>query len=210
MAAEAGRGPDEGCAPEASGPEREAGDTGLGEQAFGSYAGGIREGVANCAACMDQLAGQLRGTPSRRSVADQAQALRNAAGSLAKLCHEVEVWLGYCGAQICLGDSGWTDECLLPAGHDGAHQADTAPPALQLAWARAGRVAAVATVLADCLGGLMHDQGRPVTGPLVEELGRTYRQLRREVDRFRPLLAELRLAAGITVQRRSVDKNRSI
>ena len=62
--------------------------------------------------------------------------------------------------------------------------------------ARAGADAleAVATKPADVLGWLVHDPGRLGDASELEKLGRTYQQLRRDVDRLSPALAALRTA----------------
>ena len=146
------------------------------DEVYGIYAGAIRDGVANCADYLDRISRQLEARPSRHYVAEKAQALRAAAGGLVGACHDVEIWLRYCGKPVPFGDSGFTDECVLPAGHGGEHQADVAPSALEVARRGADGLAAVATELADVLGWLVHDPGRLGNPAELEELGRTYQK----------------------------------
>src|SRR5207244_3793572 len=160
----------------------------------GLYAGAIRDGVANCADYLDRIVRQLEGVPSRHYVAEKAQALRAAAGGLVGICHDVEIWLRYCGKPVPFGDSGFTDECVLVAGHGGGCSADAAPSALEVARRGADALAAVSTELADALGWLVHDPGRLGDASELEELGRIYLGLSREVDRLSPLLSALRTA----------------
>jgi hypothetical protein len=170
----------------------EAGQSCGADEAYGLYAGAIRDGVANCADYLDRIVRQLETRPSRHYVAEKAQLLRNAAGGLVGICHDVEIWLRYCGKPVPFGDSGWTDECVLPAGHGGEHQADVAPSALEVARRGAVGLAAVSTELADVLGWLVHDPGRLGDRSELEELGRIYLGLSRDVDRLSPLLSALR------------------
>ena len=106
----------------------------------------------------------------------------------------MEVWLRYCGKPVPFGDSGFTDECVLAAGHGGDCAADVAPSALEVARRGADGLAAVATELADALGWLVHDPGRLGDPSVLEDLGRTYWKLSRDVDRLSPLLSALRTA----------------
>src|SRR2546427_3103466 len=156
--------PGQGCAEQSCGAE----------EVYGLYAGAIREGVANCADYLDRISRQMEGVPSRHYVAEKAQALRRGAGGLVGICHDVEVWLRYCGKPVPFGDSGWTDECVLAAGHGGDCSADVPPSALEVARRGAGGLAAGANELADRLGWLVHDP-RPLGDPSrLGELGRTY------------------------------------
>ena len=164
------------------------------DEVYGIYAGAIRDGVANCADYLDRISRQLEARPSRHYVAEKAQALRAAAGGLVGACHDVEMWLRYCGKPVPFGNSGFTDECVLGAGHGGGCSADASPSALEVARRGAEGVAAVSTELADVLGWLVHDPGRLGNPAELEELGRTYQKLRREVDRVSPLLSALRTA----------------
>jgi hypothetical protein len=136
----------------------------------------------------------MEGVPSRHYVAEKAQMLRAAAGGLAGICYDVEIWLRYCGKPVPFGDSEWTDECVLPAGHGGDCAADVAPSVLEVARAGADALEAVATELADALGWLVHDPGQLGDPSELEELGRMYQQFRRDVDRLSPALAALRTA----------------
>jgi hypothetical protein len=134
MASDADKRGDEGCT--ACAPGRgcsELGQSCGAEEVYGLYAGAIREGVANCADYLDRIVRQMEGVPSRHYVAEKAQALRAAAGGLVGVCHDVEIWLRYCGKPVPFGDSGFTDECVLPAGHGGDCAADVAPSALEVA-----------------------------------------------------------------------------
>ena len=164
------------------------------DEVYGLYAGAIRDGVANCADYLDRIVRQLEARPSRHYVAEKAQALRAAAGGLVGICHDVEIWLRYCGKPVPFGDSGWTDECVLPAGHGGDCTADAGPSALEVARRGADGLAEVSTELADALGWLVHDPGRLGDPSVLEDLGRTYWKLSRDVDRLSPLLSALRTA----------------
>ena len=170
----------------------EAGQSCGADEVYGLYAGAIRDGVANCADYLDRIVRQLETRPSRHYVAEKAQMLRAAAGGLVGVCHDVEMWLRYCGKPVPFGDSGFTDECVLAAGHGGDCAADASPSALEVARRGADALAAVATELADALGWLVHDPGRLGDPSHLEDLGRTYQQLRRDVDRLSPALAALR------------------
>src|SRR5437879_2186275 len=151
----------QGCTACTPGPGcSEAGQSCGADEVYGLYAGAIRDGVANCADYLDRIIRQLEGVPSRHYVAEKAQALRAAAGGLVGICHDVETWLRYCGKPVPFGDSGFTDECVLPAGHGGDCAANVAPSALEVARRGADGLAAVATELADVLGWLVHDPGR--------------------------------------------------
>jgi hypothetical protein len=174
----------------------EAGKACGADEVYGLYAGAIRDGVANCADYLDRIVRQLETRPSRHYVAEKAQALRAAAGGLVGICHDVETWLRYCGKPVPFGDSGFTDECVLAAGHRGDCAADVPSSALEVARRGADALAAVSTELADVLGWLVHDPGRLGDASELEELGRTYQQLRRDVDRLSPLLAALRPVKG--------------
>ena len=81
---------------------------------------------------------------------------------------------------------------MLPAGHGGEHQADASPSALEVARRGADALAAVSTELADVLGWLVHDPERLGDASELEELGRIYLGLSRDVDRLSPLLSALR------------------
>src|SRR5438270_10823421 len=122
------------------------------DEVYGLYAGTIREGVANCAEYLDRIIHQIEGVPSRHYVAEKAQMLRRAAGGLVGICHDVEIWLRYCGEPVPFGDSGFTDECVLAAGHGGDCAADVPPSALEMARAGSDALEAVATELACALG----------------------------------------------------------
>ena len=67
------------------------------EKAYGPYAEGMREAEASCADYLGRITRQLDGVPSRHYVAEKAHALREAAGRLIALCHDVEGWLRFCG-----------------------------------------------------------------------------------------------------------------
>jgi hypothetical protein len=127
-------------------------------------------------------------------VAEKAHELRDAAGRLIGLCHDVEGWLRLCGEAIRREDGGeaWTEECALPAGHDREHCAD--PPATTLEKARdlAGKVAEASVGIADHLGWIAHDPGRLGDPYEVEHVARSYAALRRHVDGLSPALAALR------------------
>src|SRR6266480_6869546 len=175
MASDPEKGGDGGstaCTPGQGCPE--LGEAWGADEVYGLYAGAIRDGVANCADYLDRISRQLEARPSRHYVAEKAQALRAAAGGLVGACHDVEIWLRYCGKPVPFGDSGFTDECVLPAGHGGEHQADVAPSALEVARRGADSLAAVATELADALGWLVHDPGRLGDPSVLEDLGRRY------------------------------------
>jgi hypothetical protein len=150
--------------------------------------------VANCADYLDRIIGQMEGLPSRHYVAEKAQMLRAAAGGLVGACHDVEVWLRYCGKPVPFGDSGFTDECVLAVGHGGDCTADVAPSPLEVARRGADGLAEVSTELADALGWLVHDPGRLGDPSVLEDLGRRYWKLSRDVDRLSPLLSALRTA----------------
>ena len=195
MASDADKRGDEGCTACTPGQGcAEAGPSCGAEEVYGLYAGGIRDGVANCADYLDRIIHQLERVPSRHYVAEKAQMLRRAAGGLVRVCHDVEIWLRYCGKPVPFGDSGFTDECVLAAGHGGDCAADVPPSALEVARAGADALEAVATELADALGWLVHDPGRLGDASELEELGRMYWKLSRDVDRLSPLLSALRTA----------------
>src|SRR5947209_7563844 len=84
----------------------EAGEACGADEVYGLYAGAIRDGVANCADYLDRIIRQLEGVPSRHYVTEKAQLLRAAAGGLVGVCHDVEIWLRYCGKPVPFGDSG--------------------------------------------------------------------------------------------------------
>jgi hypothetical protein len=195
MASDADKRGDKGCT--ACAPGRgcpEPGEACGAEEVYGIYAGAIRDGVANCADYLDRIVRQMERVPSRHYVAEKAQALRAAAGGLVGVCHDVEVWLRYCGKPVPFGGSGFTDECVLVAGHGGDCAADVAPPPLEVARRGADGLAEVATELADALGWLVHDPGRLGEPSVLEDLGRRYWKLSRDVDRLSPLLSALRTA----------------
>src|SRR5256714_12686124 len=123
----------------------EAGEACGADEVYGLYAGAIRDGVANCADYLDRIVRQVEARPSRHYVAEKAQALRAAAGGLVGICHDVEIWLRYCGKPVPFGDSGFTDECVLPAGHGGGHQAGGAPSALEVGRRGGDRLGGVCT-----------------------------------------------------------------
>jgi hypothetical protein len=164
------------------------------EEAYGAYAGAIRERVASCADYLGRISRQLDAKPSRHYVAGKAHDLRDAAGRLIGLCHDGEGWLHQCGEAIRREDGGeaWTEECVLPAGHYGEHRAH--PPATTLALARdlAGKVAETSVEISDRMGWIAHDPGRLGDPYDVEALGRSYEALRRGVERLSPALAALR------------------
>jgi hypothetical protein len=168
------------------------------EKAYGPYAGAIRERVASCADYLGRISRQLDADPSRHYVAEKAHELRDAAGRLIGLCHDVEGWLRLCGEAIRREDGGeaWTEECALPAGHDGEHCAH--PPATTLEKARdlAGKAAEASVGISDHLGWIAHDPGRlqdpyEVEGLVVDSYG----ALRRYVEALSPALAALRAEA---------------
>src|SRR5437764_7089792 len=106
-------------------------------------------------------------------------------------------WRSGCATAACRSPSATADlpdECVLPAGHGGEHQADVAPSALEVARRGADALAAVSTELADVLGWLVHDPERLGDRSELEELGRMYWKLSRDVDRLSPLLSALRTA----------------
>jgi hypothetical protein len=167
------------------------------EEAYGPFAGAIRERVASCADYLGRISRQVETKPSRHYVAEKAHDLRDAAGRLIGLCHDVEGWLRQCGEAIHREDGAdtWTEECVLPAGHYGEHRAHQ--PATKLALARdlAGEVAEASVEISDHLGWIAHDPGRLGDPYDVEALGRSYEALRRGVERLSPALAALRAAA---------------
>src|SRR6267378_3751227 len=76
------------------------------EEAYGPFAGAIRERVASCADYLGRISRQLDATPSRHYVAGKAHELRDAAERLISLCHDVEGWLRQCGEAIRREDGG--------------------------------------------------------------------------------------------------------
>ena len=81
---------------------------------------------------------------------------------------------------------------MLAAGHRGDCAADVPSSALEVARRGADALAAVSTELADVLGWLVHDPERLGDASELEELGRIYLGLSRDVDRLSPLLSALR------------------
>jgi hypothetical protein len=169
------------------------------EEAYGPYAGAIRERVASCADYLGRISRQLDAKPSRHYVAEKAHALRDAAGRLIGLCHDVEGWLRQCGEAIHRedGDETWTEECVLPTGHYRDHWAHPPRTTLELARDLAGKVAEASLEISDHLGWIAHDPGRLGDPYDVEALGRSHEALRRGVERLSPALAALR-AEGLT------------
>jgi len=165
-------------------------------EAYGPYAGFIRERVESCADYLRRINGQLARRPSRHYVAEKAQMLRDAAGRLVVGCHDVEGWLRACGEKVRREVNGDTliEECALLAGHDGEHRGEAPRTALEVARDLADKVAESSLGVADHLGWIMHDPGRLGDRDDLEALGRGYGELRRVVDRLSPALAALRLA----------------
>jgi hypothetical protein len=183
------------CTPEQGGGE--AGGVSGAEEVYGPYAGAIREGVASCADYLGRIGRQLEGVPSRHYVAEKAHELRDAAGRLIGLCHDVEGWLRFCGAPVRDLDGEWSGECVLLAGHMGAHAAEVPRSALQVARSSAEAVAGSAVAISDHLGWIAHDPGRLEDPYEVEALARSCRELRRHVEALSPAVAALR-AEGLT------------
>lgn len=166
------------------------------DEVYGPYAGAIRDRVASCADYLGRITRQLSGTPSRHYVAGKAHALRDAAGRLIGTCHDIEGWLRSCGEVIHRhdGEDSWTEECVLEAGHCGAHYADAPRSTLEIARTLAEKLAEASVGIADHLGWIAHTPGRLGDPFELEDLGRQYEELRRKVDRLSPALAALRNA----------------
>jgi hypothetical protein len=164
------------------------------EEAYGPFAGVIRERVASCADYLGRISRQLDAKPSRHYVAGKAHELRDAAGRLISLCQDVEGWLRQCGETIRREDGGdtWTEECVLPAGHYGEHRAHSPRTTLEAARDIAGKATEASVEISDHLGWIAHDPGRLGDPDDVEALGRSYEALRRGVERLSPALAALR------------------
>ena len=180
----------------------EAGEACGAEEAYGAYAGAIRERVASCADYLGRISRQLEAKPSRHYVAGKAHELRDAAGRLIALCHDVEGWLRECGEAIHQEDGGeaWTEECVLVAGHDGQHSSHPPATTLELARDLAGKVAEASVGISDHLGWIAHDPGRlgdPYEG---EDLARSYGELRRHVEKLSPAVAALRAEGLVCLQ----------
>ena len=169
------------------------------EEAYGPHAGAIREAVASCADYLGRITRQLDGALSRHYVAEKAHALRDAAGRLIALCHDVEGWLRECGEAIHREDGGeaWTEECVLVAGHDGQHSSHPPATTLELARDRTRKVAEASVGISDHLGWIADDPGRLGDPYEVEDLARSYKELRRHVEKLSPAVAALR-AEGLT------------
>jgi hypothetical protein len=178
------------CSPEQGGGEA-GGVTGA-EEVYGPYAGAIREGVASCADCLGRIGRQLEGVPSRHYVAEKAHALRDAAGRLIGLCHDVEGWLRFCGEPVRDRDGEWSGECVQEAGHLGAHAAEVARSALEVARDSAEAVAGSAVAVSDHLGWIAYDPARLGDPYEAAVLMRSYGALRRSVEGLSPTLAALR------------------
>ena len=181
------------CTPEQGGGEA-PGVSGA-EAAYGPYAGAIREGMASCADYLGRISRQLEATPDRHYVAGKAHELRDAAGRLIALCHDVEGWLRECGEAIRREDGGeaWTEECVLPAGHfPPEHCAHPPRTTLDLARDLAGKVAEASVGICDHLGWIAHDPARLEEPDEVEHLARSYGELRRHVETLSPAVAALR------------------
>jgi len=165
-------------------------------EAYGPYAGFIRERVESCTDYLGRIARTLASRPSRHYVAEKAQMLRDAAGRLVAGCHDVEGWLRACGEKYRRDVDGdtWIEECALVAGHDGQHCGEGPRSTLEVARDLADKVAEASLGLADHLGWIMHDPGRLGDRDDLEGLGRRYGELRRHVDRLSAALAALRLA----------------
>jgi hypothetical protein len=165
------------------------------EEAYGPYAGAIRERVSSCADYLGRISHQVEGRPSRHYVAEKARDLRDAAGRLIALCDDVEGWLRQCGEAIRREEDGeaWIEDCVLPAGHfPPEHCARPPRTALEVARELAGRVAEASAGICDHLGWIAHDPwrlGDPCEG---EHLIAGYGALRRRVDALAPALAVLR------------------
>jgi hypothetical protein len=167
------------------------------EKAYGPYAEGIREAVASCADYLGRISRQLDGDPSRHYVAEKAHALRDAAGRLIALCHDVEGWLRLCGQPVRDRDGEWYGECVLVRGHVGPHGAEVARSTLEVARDCADAVAGISTAISDHLGWIAHDPGRLEDPYETEDLARSYTELRRHVDTLAPAVGALR-AEGLT------------
>ena len=165
------------------------------EEAYGPYAGAIRERVASCADYLGRISRQLEARPDRHYVAGKARELRDAAGRLIALCDDVEGWLRQCGEAIRREEDGeaWIEDCVLPAGHfPPEHCARPPRTALEVARELAGRVAEASAGICDHLGWIAHDPwrlGDPCEG---EHLIAGYGALRRRVGALLPALAVLR------------------
>jgi hypothetical protein len=136
----------------------------------------------------------VSGKPSRHYVAEKAHELRDAAGRLIGLCHDVEGWLRQCGEVIHREDGGdaWTEECALVVGHCGEHRAHPPRTTLEVARDLAGKAAEASVGICDHLGWIAHDPVRLEDPYETEALGRSYGALRRGVERLSPALAALR------------------
>ncbi len=126
---------------------------------YGEYREHIRDLFASC----DDVLAQIRralygGRPSRRYVAEKAQALRDAAAGLLAGCHDVEGCLRKCGQDVTEDWDGepYVTECRREAGHRGPHR--SGPPASPMGVAAdAGRaLARAALALSDHLDALAH------------------------------------------------------
>jgi hypothetical protein len=168
------------------------------EAGYGPYAGAIRERVASCADYLGRITRQLEGNPSRHYVAEKAHELRDAAGRLIALCHDVEGWLRQCGEAIHREDGGeaWTEECVLPGGHfPGEHCGNRPRTTFDLARDLAGKVAEASVGISDHLGWIAHVPARLHEPYEAQELVGSCGALRRYVEALSPALAELRAEA---------------
>lgn len=164
---------------------------------YGPYAGAVREAVASCADYLGRIGRVLRRGGDREYVACKAIELRDAAGRLVGLCHDVEGWLKACGARTehSDGEEHWSEECALESGHAGGHDAHPPRTALEVSRDAAGEMARVCVELADRLRWLVEDPRRVGPGEL-EGLGRRQARLGRMGEDLSVALAGLRLGAG--------------
>jgi hypothetical protein len=166
------------------------------DQAYGSYAGAIRERVGSCADYLGRISRVLDSHPDRRYVAGKAHELRDAAGRLVRTCHDVERWLRACGATILRhdGEDVWSEECTLESGHAGEHCAERPRTNVEEARDGADRLADASVELADELRWIAQNPRWLGDPDELEDLGRRYQELRRELDRLSGALAGLRLS----------------
>jgi hypothetical protein len=148
--------------------------------------------VASCADYLGRITRSLKRDTDAHYVTDKAHQLRNAATSLVDACHEATLDARRCGAAIertFADGEAYTDECTLPRGHRGDHDARNPATPIERALAEANELAYEARRVADLLawvspGGYDAED--------LDDLEQGLRTVGRSLDAARSAVAALR------------------
>jgi hypothetical protein len=128
---------------------------------WGPYRDLIEGRLASCADYLRRLTSSLAGeiAPDRLYFASKAWELREAANRLVESVRSVQRWLAECGVQFAEETEARTGICGLRAGHEGDHDDDLTPSAVEQAYRKAEQVRELGQQVGDNLAWLPWHRG---------------------------------------------------